>query len=94
MLRCLVMSALRFSAPGCVTIIINEPDPFAGLTRRQGDVLAAVRGCNGNRSRAARTLGISVQSVQASVRLARRAGAPIPRIARRGPDRGSRGRAL
>jgi hypothetical protein len=54
----------------------EEVDPYAGLTAHQDRVLEVLRGHRGNRCRAARELGVRVQSIQATVRV----------IARRGPD--------
>ena len=80
------MSACRIAQPGRPVELVRDVDPFAGLSQRQREILDIVRSCNGNRSRAARHLGINTAAVQAALRLAERAGAPIPQIARRGPD--------
>jgi hypothetical protein len=80
------MSALRFSVPGMAPRLIADPDPFSGLTPRQRDVLAAVRAHNGNRSRAARELGVTTAAVQHVIRIATTAGARVPRGATRGPN--------
>lgn len=87
------MSALRFSVPGRPIVLVRDDDPERHLTQRQREVLAAVRAHRGNRTRAARQLGVTVQSVQFALRAAARHGARIPRGARRGPDLGQRGAA-
>ncbi len=87
------MSAIRLSYPGQPIRLVPDPDPFAGLTARQRRILEVVRSCNGNRSRAARHLGITVQAVQDRLRSCRHAGATVPPIARRGRDLRARRRA-
>lgn len=79
------MSALRLSAPGTPTRLIPDPDPYNGLTSRQRHILDVVRGFSGNRSRAARQLGVTVGAVQHTLRACERAGLTIPRGATRGP---------
>lgn len=71
------MSALRLSRPGQPVVLIPD-DPYGRLTRRQRDILQAVRSTNGNRARAARHLGISTTAVQAAMRLCAKHGAPVP----------------
>lgn len=63
------------------------------LTARQREVLAAVHRHAGNRTRAAGELGVTIASVQHTLRLIVRAGIPIPDGARRGPDLRQRRRA-
>lgn len=79
------MSALRVAHPGQPTRLVPEYDPFLGLTPRQRHILDVVRSFGGNRSRAARHLGICVAAVQASLRVSAAAGATVPpRITRKG----------
>lgn len=87
------MSALRISVPGQPVRIVRDDDPERRLTQRQRDVLAAVRSHRGNRSRAARDLGVTVQSVQFALRAITRRGVRVPRGASRGPDLAPRRRA-
>ena len=76
----------------------GQPVRFVGklesrLTERQGLILHTVRAFNGNRSRAARHLGVSVGAVQKSLGYAKQAGVNVPpgRVGRRGiPDRDPR----
>lgn len=79
------MSALRVAHPGQPVRLINL-DPYAALTPRQNQILDAVRAHNGNRSRAARHLGISVQGVQHVLRAVVRLGVFVPKSDMRGPD--------
>lgn len=76
---------------------VLEVDPEHQLTRRQREILHAVRAHAGNRSRAARSLGVTVQTVQYAIRAARLAGARVPPApncgAGRGPDLTPRRRA-
>lgn len=82
------MSALRIAHPGKPTQIIEQRDPYWSLTQRQRQILDTVRGHNGNRSRAARQLGITFRSVQASLCLAQHAGVRVPPAAKGGAGRG------
>lgn len=83
------MSALRIAHPGSPTRVVNL-DAEAELTRRQREVLHVVRAYNGNRSRAARHLGVRTTTVQMSLRAAAARGVPVPPApnggAGRGPD--------
>jgi hypothetical protein len=80
------MSAVRLAHPGQPTRVIEDRDPYLGLSQRQRDILDAVRAYGGNRSRAARQLRISVGRVQQVLRDAAEAGVLIPAGAtRRGP---------
>jgi hypothetical protein len=79
------VSALRISVPGRAPQLIEDRDPYLGLTQRQRHILDVVRSHNGNRARAARQLGVSTPAVQAVVRLATKAGVVIP-VPTRGPD--------
>lgn len=73
------MSALRISRPGQPVVLIDlRDDPEAVLTPRQRQVLLVLRSVNGNRSRAARELGVTTQHVQDVVRLCHRRGVPVP----------------
>ena len=82
------MSALRISVAGQPTRFVAEPEPH--LTSRQRQILETVRAYCGNRSRAARALGINVAGVQASLRVAAAAGALVPPgVTRRGIPNGS-----
>lgn len=66
---------LRVSVPGQpVRFVGDEPR----LTERQEVVLHWVRSFNGNRSRAARHLGVTVRAVQKSLEYAKEAGANVP----------------
>ncbi len=87
------MSALRIARRGVPAELIPDPDCYAGLTSHQLRVIEVLLAHRGNRSRAARQLGVTVQSVQATVRVIARRGAPLPPIARRGPDLRARRRA-
>ncbi len=90
------MSALRIARPGRPVELVVDVDPYAGLTPRQRQALELVRAHNGNRSRAARQLGVTVQTVQFLVRAAKRRGAIVPdrrRAGGRGPDLGPRRKA-
>jgi hypothetical protein len=80
------MSALRHSVPGQPPRLIPETDPYLGLTPRTRYILDQLRGHNGNRSRTARTLGLTVQTVQRAAKLGREAGVMVPEGHRRGPD--------
>lgn len=84
------MSALRIAVPGQPVRLVRDDDPEWLLTQRQREILAVVRSHRGNRTRAAAQLGVTVQSVQAAMRLVARAGVRVPRGARRGPDLGPR----
>jgi hypothetical protein len=79
------MSALRVSQPGQPTRLVEDRDPYLGLTQRQRHILDIVRSHNGNRARAARQLGVSTAAVQAVVRIAAKAGVVMP-VPTRGPD--------
>jgi hypothetical protein len=73
------MSALRISRPGQPTILIDlNDDPEARLTPRQRRVLVTLRSVHGNRSRAARLLGVTTQYVQDVVQVCRRRQVPVP----------------
>lgn len=84
------MSALRLAQPGQPTRLVVEVDPYWSLTPRTRYILDRLRGCNGNRSRTARDLGVTVQTVQRAARLGLAAGVrvtPAPKSgAGRGPD--------
>ena len=81
------MSAVRVMVDG-KPAWREERDPYWSLTQRQRRILDTVRGHNGNRSRAARDLGISFESVQASLRLAAANGTRVPAAPRGGAGRG------
>lgn len=69
------MPLSRLNYPGQpVRLVVDDPDPDEHLTERQRQIVQAVRARNGNRSSAARDLGISVQSVQIALRDAARTG--------------------
>lgn len=90
------MSALRIAHPGRPLRLIAEVDPDSRLTARQRQAVDLVRAHNGNRSRAARQLGVTVQTVQFLIRAAKRRGAVVPdrqRYGGRGPDLGPRRKA-
>lgn len=70
------MSLLRVNHPGQVVRFIGRPEPV--LTKRQEVVLHTVRAFNGNRSRAARHLGVTVRAVQKSMMYAKEAGVTLP----------------
>lgn len=80
------MSALRFAHPGRETQLVEQRDPYWSLTPRQRKILDTVRSFNGNRSAAARDLGISDQAVQASIRIAVARGNRPPPSLFRGRD--------
>jgi hypothetical protein len=79
------MSALRISVPGQAPRLIEDRDPYLGLTQRQRHIVDIVRSHNGNRARAARQLGVSTTAVQAVVRIAAKVGVVVP-VPTRGPD--------
>ena len=72
------MSGTRVSIPGQHPYLVADADPYALLTPGQLRVVDAVRARNWNRSEAARDLGVTVQSVQVQLRLAREVGFPVP----------------
>lgn len=84
------MSAIRISHPGRAPYLLPERDPDSNLTPWQQRVVHAVRGRNGNRSKAAEDLGTSVVNVQYAIARAKERGARVPAGARRGRDRGPR----
>lgn len=65
----------RAVAPGRWVV---DHDPESGLTEHQRRILHVVRSYNGNRCRAARELGLTVQRVQDVMHLAQRAGVRVP----------------
>lgn len=74
---------------------VDDPDPYLLLTPRQRDIVHAVFAFDGNRSRAARHLGVTVTAVQDVVRVAVRHGVrvPVAVLGRRGrPDLAQRER--
>lgn len=90
------MSALRIAHPGRPVKLVIDVDHEAGLTPRQRLALELVRAHNGNRCRAARQMGVTVQTVQFLIRAARRRGAMVPDrklSGGRGPDLAPRRRA-
>jgi len=72
------VSALRIALPGQPVRLIY--DQAVKLTPRQEVVLHTVRAFNGNRSRAAKHLGVTVRAVQKSMEYAEAAGAYVPPI--------------
>lgn len=84
------MSALRVSVPGQPPRLVIDVDPYWSLTPRTRYILDRLRGCNGNRSRTARDLGVTPQTVQRAARLGLAAGVRVPVApsggAGRGPD--------
>jgi hypothetical protein len=72
------MSAIRLSHPGQEPRLVIETDPYWSLTERQRRVVDVVRFHCGNRSHAAKQLGVRVRAVQASVHRARLAGVSVP----------------
>lgn len=90
------MSALRIAVPGRPIELVRDVDPYEVLTPYQRRTLDLIRAHNGNRSRAARQLGVTVQTVQFTVRRIERRGVSVPPRARhggRGPDLAPRRRA-
>ena len=81
-----LMSALRYAHPGHETRLVPDKDPYHGLTQRQRQIFDVVRGYSGNRSRAARQLGVTAGRVQHVLRACEKAGMTVPRGATRGPD--------
>jgi DNA-binding CsgD family transcriptional regulator len=83
------MSAIRISVPGRPIELVRDVDPHEVLTPYQLRTLDLIRAYNGNRSRVARHLGVTPQTVQFTVRRIMRRGVAVPPRARyggRGPD--------
>lgn len=75
--------------PGVPPRLIPDFEPV--LTARQAQVLHIVRSYGGNRSRAARHLGVNVSVVQKALHYCTKAGARVPPvITRRGIPNGTR----
>lgn len=70
------MGFVRIAHPGRPTRIIRDAEPV--LTKRQEQVLHVVRAHNGNRSHAARQLGVNISAIQKSLKYAKAAGASVP----------------
>lgn len=83
------MSALRLSQPGLPTRLVIEVDPYWTLTARTRYIVDRLRGHNGNRSRCARDLGVTVQTIQRAARLGIAAGVPVVPAPRGGAGRGA-----
>lgn len=82
-----VVSALRVMVDGRPTWK-PDTDPYLGLSQRTRYIIDRLRGHNGNRSRTARDIGVTVQTVQRAVRVAAAAGVRVPAAPKSGAGRG------
>jgi biotin operon repressor len=86
------MSAFRSYVDGR-PVWVRETDPEDALTPYQRQVMHLLRSHRWNRSRVARQMGVSVQTIQVAIRSIRTRGIDVPEGARRGRDLGPRSRA-